>query len=498
MSQFFIVLLLLSSCGNDDVAVTGVSLNRNTLTLGIGQTETLTATVVPSNAYNKNLEWSSDDENVVTVDASTGKVTGVSEGEVVITVTTRDGGYTDQCDVSVIFEVIRVTSVSLDKNSLTLEVGKYETLEVTVAPDNATDNSVMWSSSNANTASVNPSTGVITALAKGTAVITATTTDGSMNADCAVTVNDTVDPQAPTYNNVNGLVADCADPYILERNGTYYLYGTGGNDGIRVHTSTNLVNWSTSQGATNGYALHKNNVWGTSGFWAPEVYWIDGKYYMFYTANERLSMATASDPKGPFSTPTAEQQAFHPDKPEIDSHVFIDDDGKKYIYYVSWLGGRGNEISVAELGDDMKTMKESTIRGCIYASEPWERVQDQVAEGPFILKRGEYYYLTYSANHYQSKKYAVGYAYSKSPLGPWTKYSGNPILIGDDTNLVGTGHHSFFHSPSGALYIVYHAHNSPSRVQSRKTCIDRAIWDESTTPARLVIKGPTTTNQAVR
>lgn len=497
MTLLLIAPVMLSACKDEKIAVTGVSLDKPTLMLAIGASETLTATVAPLNASNRNVTWSSDDEDVAAVNASTGLVTAVSEGNAVITVKTEDGGRKATCSVAVAENVVRVASVSVDKPTLTLDIGRYGIVKATVLPENATDRSVTWSSSKPAIASVHPETGDISALDAGEEVIiTATTADGGLTAECIVTVKNTFDADAPKYNNVNGIVADCADPYILQYNGTYYLYGTGGSAGIRVHTSTDLVNWTTSAGATSGYALHRNNVWGTSGFWAPEVYRLNDKFYMFYTANERLSVATSDSPLGPFSTPAADQKAFHPNTGEIDCHMFIDDDGTKYLYFVRFNGD--NHIEVARLNDDMTSVDDSTITKCIEVSRSWELIQARVAEGPFILKHRGYYYLTYSANHYESQSYAVGYAYATNPMGPWTKTADSPILVGDKTNISGTGHHSFFYSPSGALYIVYHSHKTPTVIQARKACIDLAMWDNSTTPAKLIVRGPTVTPQSVR
>ena len=302
-----------------------------------------------------------------------------------------------------------------------------------------------------------------------------------------------------TYNNVKGLVPDCADPYVLYHDGQYYLYGTGGDDGIKVYISTNLAKWTDARGATNGYALHKDDVFGDKWFWAPEVYYIDGKFYMFYSANERISVATANNPTGPFTQTEAEQVPFH-DAGEIDTHLFIDDDGTKYLYYVRFTNG--NEIWVAELNDDMRSIKEETLTHCLGANDataqPWEKVQARVNEGPFVLKHNGTYYLTYSGNDYQSPKYAVGYATSDSPMGPWTRYEGNPILIGND-ELAGTGHHSFITKPSGCNIIIYHAHNTPNAVQPRKMCIDtyEFVPNPNGGPDILKVNGPTTTDQEV-
>lgn len=304
-----------------------------------------------------------------------------------------------------------------------------------------------------------------------------------------------------TYNNVTGLVPDCADPYVLEYDGQYYLYGTGGEDGIKVYVSANLAVWTDAKGATNGYALHKDHVWGEHSFWAPEVYYINGQFYMYYSAEEHIAVATANSPLGPFKQTADMQKPFHQDINEIDTHLFIDDNGKKYLYFVRFTAG--NEIWVAELNDDMCSIKEETLTHCLGVrdadSQAWEHVQAEVIEGPFMLKHNGTYYLTYSSNHYESQKYAVGYATSDNPLGPWKRYEGNPILIGND-KIAGTGHHSFITKSEGCQYIVYHAHNSMLAVQPRKLCIDTYEFVPSETadePDIIVINGPTTTEQTV-
>lgn len=311
---------------------------------------------------------------------------------------------------------------------------------------------------------------------------------------------------ALTYNNLTGLVADCADPYVLKYNGKYYLYGTGGADGIKVYQSDNMVTWSRAVGATSGYALHKDAVWGDKWFWAPEVYYLNGKFYMFFSAEEELCVAESSSPLGPFTQSAENQKPFHTNVKEIDSHLFIDEDGKKYMYFVRFTNG--NEIWVAELNDDLRSIKESTLRRCIGASnglQTWEQSTlepypgSKVNEGPFILKHNGWYYLTYSANHYQNPNYGVGYATSKSPLGPWNKYTGNPILIGN-SEIRGVGHHSFVNVSDGCQYIVYHSHKNTTTVQPRKLAIDLYGFIPATIkgyPDVLKVYGPTTTPQTL-
>ena len=167
------------------VNVTGVTLNKTSTTIAVGASETLTATVTPDNATFKNVTWKSSNEAVATVDAN-GKVTGVKAGTATITVTTVVGGETATCAVEVITSV---TGVTLNKTTLKLTKGASETLTATVAPTNATNKKVTWTSSDPAVATVDAS-GKVTGVANGTATITVTTEDGGHTATCAVEVAD--------------------------------------------------------------------------------------------------------------------------------------------------------------------------------------------------------------------------------------------------------------------------------------------------------------------
>ena len=175
------------------VSVTGVSLDRSKLTLTEGFTKTLTATITPVNATNKEVKWTSSKPSVATVDAN-GKVTAIKEGQATIKVTTVDGEKSANCVVTVEAETgttISVTGVSLNKSSLSMSVGDTQTLTATVSPSNATDKTVTWSSNNASVATVS-SSGVVTAKAAGTATVTVRTSDGGKTATCTVTVSSAV------------------------------------------------------------------------------------------------------------------------------------------------------------------------------------------------------------------------------------------------------------------------------------------------------------------
>lgn len=171
------------------VAVTGVTLDKTSLSIEAGQTAQLTATVQPGNADNQAVTWSSSDNNVVSVDA-TGKITANAKGSATITVTTADGGKTATCTVTVTEPAapVAVTGVILNKNNTTIYTGRTETLTATIQPADATNKAVTWTSDNTGVATVN--NGVVTGVSIGSATITAKTADGGFTATCTVTVEE--------------------------------------------------------------------------------------------------------------------------------------------------------------------------------------------------------------------------------------------------------------------------------------------------------------------
>lgn len=174
-----------TSAVNVSNAVTGVSLDQTAVTLEVSETVTLIATVEPADATNQTVGWVSGNESVATVNNS-GLVTAVAPGTATISVITVDGSFMATCEVTVTDPTVAVTGVSLDQTSLALEPGETGTLVATVAPGDATDKSVSWTSSDAAVATV--ADGVVTAVADGTCTITVTTTDGGFTATCDVTV----------------------------------------------------------------------------------------------------------------------------------------------------------------------------------------------------------------------------------------------------------------------------------------------------------------------
>lgn len=258
-----------------------------------------------------------------------------------------------------------------------------------------------------------------------------------------------------------------ADPFILLYDGVYYAYGTGAGSGIEVWTSRNLSTWERAKGnARDGLALHRTDVWGEKWFWAPEVYWLNDKFYMYFTAEEHICVATSDSPLGPFVQET--RQPMIADEKCIDNTLFIDDDGRAYMYFDRFNDGLN--IWVVELEDDCTTLKKETMRPCIHVSQEWEKVWPRVNEGCFVIRRNGTYYMTYSANSYESPFYGIGCATADSPLGPWTKYDRNPLLQ-NPGELVGVGHSALFRDKAGNLKIVFHAHKSKGAIHPREMYI---------------------------
>ena len=173
---------------DEEVAVTGVELNKSSTTLVVGDAETLIENVLPAKAADRGVAWSSSDSSVASVDFK-GRIVALKAGTATITVTTTEGGFTASCTVTVVAPVsdTPVTGVTLDAESLTMAPGDTLRLSATVSPSDATLNGVIWTSSDPSVVKVD-SSGRVTAIGDGTAVVTVTTVDGSFTDACTVTV----------------------------------------------------------------------------------------------------------------------------------------------------------------------------------------------------------------------------------------------------------------------------------------------------------------------
>ena len=194
----------------EEIPVSEIILDRTSLTLeGIESTEQLIAIVLPENATNKNVIWTSDNPEIATV--VDGVVTAISEGMATITATTEDGGFNATCEVSVEINQseVAVTGVCLDQSVLILNaLGESARLTATVLPEAAADKRVTWSSGDESVVTVDD--GVVTAISEGTATITATTEDGGFNATCEVSVEINQSEVA-----VTGITLDASETYWL-------------------------------------------------------------------------------------------------------------------------------------------------------------------------------------------------------------------------------------------------------------------------------------------
>lgn len=310
--------------------------------------------------------------------------------------------------------------------------------------------------------------------------------------------------QLPVENYQNPApVTDIGDPSILYAEGAYWMYATSSNIGFMVWKSDDLVSWEKQELA---YRRRPKTSWGDGSFWAPEVYAVDGKYYMFYSANWkdhgtlRIGVAMADHPAGPF-TDLKQEPLFDLGYAAIDASLFIDDDGTRYLYFSRDCsenivdGIHTSQSYVVELLPDF-TGIVGEPQMVTTPDQEWEfasGTEYRWNEGPFVVKNDGKYWLFYSANYYESKEYAVGAAVADSPMGPFVKYENNPIMCyaedeSGKTIVSGTGH-NFYFRVGDELFTSYHSHtyvDAPSG--NRRLNIDRAGFHADGTP---YINGPT-------
>lgn len=331
----------------------------------------------------------------------------------------------------------------------------------------------------------------------------------------------------------NPLPVAFGDPFVLSASdGKYYMYGTGGVEkGFAAYSSDNLADWHF-EGEV--YSGNQPNSWTVKNYWAPEVYEFDGEYYMFFSAdwkvnptneleNFRIGVAKSESPTGPFIE-ISDKPLFDPGYPIIDANL-LKHSGKTYLYYsrccykhpveseiADWA--RENEmfdeieeswVYGVEISDDFKDVIGEPI---LLLQPPyhvndtqteWEsrsvtsgEVNRRWTEGSFAFENDDKIYMMYSANFFGGEHYAVGYAVSDNPLGPFVKASNNPVLeknsaIGGD--VTGTGHNMVFNSKDGKkMYCVYHGRTQKTG-DERVVFIDEMWIDDN---GQLIVDGPTT------
>lgn len=290
-----------------------------------------------------------------------------------------------------------------------------------------------------------------------------------------------------------------ADPTIYVENGRYYLTGTKSREplGFAILESEDLKTWETP-GTDSLYMIlkAKDTYVGEKGIWAPQILKENNNYYLTYTSNEQICLAPGGSLHGPYVLPNKEP--IDVSQRNIDSYLFKDDDGKYYLYHVRL--NKGNYLWVAEFDFQSGKMNPNTLTKCFDQTRDWEAtpiyISNPIMEGPTVIKLKEKYYLFYSANHFKNIDYAVGYATSNSPFGPWTKYDGNPIIHRSIVNENGSGHGDIFKGKDNKLYYVYHIHNSDSTIIPRRVRIaplnmnwnkESGIYDFSVDKENLIV-----------
>lgn len=267
----------------------------------------------------------------------------------------------------------------------------------------------------------------------------------------------------------NPLPVAFGDPFVLSASdGKYYMYGTGGVEkGFAAYSSDNLVDWHF-EGEV--YSGNQPNSWTEKNYWAPEVYEIDSKYYMFFSAdwkvnptneleNFRIGVAVSESPTGPFIE-VSDKPLFDPGYPIIDANILKHND-KTYLYYSRCCYKHPVESEIADWAREKEMfdeIEESWVYGVEISNdfkevigEPvlllqppysmsdsqteWEsrsvtsgEVNRRWTEGSFAFEHDGKIYMMYSANYFGGEHYAVGYAVSDNPLGPFVKASNNPVL----------------------------------------------------------------------
>jgi beta-xylosidase len=276
---------------------------------------------------------------------------------------------------------------------------------------------------------------------------------------------------AKTYRNPLLPQREMADPDVIRVEGHYFLYATSDTRGYEVLESDDLVNWQLK-----GWAFEDPR----HGAWAPDVFNNqrgDHKFYLYYTDNlpkgsgdmrKQIGVAVAESPLGPFK----DKRSLATNA--IDAHLFQDDDKSLYLYYVDLTDGF--KIVVQTMSDAVTKMRQQP-KALIWPTEEWEVRSGHVTEGPFMLKRNCVYYLMYSGSGADTPNYGIGYATSNSPLGPFKKFEGNPI-VHREGKVLGPGHHCVIEGPDHKLWLVYHQKWNEEKGFHRFLAIDPLWFDD--------------------
>lgn len=266
------------------------------------------------------------------------------------------------------------------------------------------------------------------------------------------------------------------------------------NQDYRIQThmdafsSSDLVNWTKHP-----EVLSVDNIeWAKWALWAPSVVQANGKYYLFFGANDiqnneqtgGIGVAVADRPEGPFVDALGKPlvgSIVNGAQP-IDQFVYHDEDSDEYyMFYGGW-----SHCNVVRLSKDLLSVIPFAD-GEIYK----EVTPENYVEGPFMLKRDGKYYFMWSEGSWGGEDYSVAYAVADSPLGPFERVG--KILEQDPAVATGAGHHSVIKGPGeDEYYIVYHRHPIGHGGSERVVCIDRMLFDAygKIVPVKMTFTGP--------
>ena len=261
-----------------------------------------------------------------------------------------------------------------------------------------------------------------------------------------------------------------ADPNIAVFGNKFYIFPT--SDGTKGWLSTSFICWSSTNlvdWKNEGVILDlpRDLTWAKERAWAPTIAFKNKIYYYYYSANVNIGVAVSDKPTGPFKDPINRPLIKKGTKrgQMIDPMAFVDDDGSAYLYW-----GQG-QCNVVKLNDDMISFDTTKIQ----SFKP-----PGYNEGPFMIKRKGIYYLMWSEYDTRDPRYSIAYATSTSPLGPFKKAEGFPVLKGKGV-VKGAGHHSVIQIPGkDEWYIAYHRFKIPGGDgYNRETCISPMRFDAS-------------------
>lgn len=240
-------------------------------------------------------------------------------------------------------------------------------------------------------------------------------------------------------------------------------------------SSADLVNWEKHPRILDNLRIR----WAHRAVWAPSPIEKDGKYYIYFAANDiksenevgGLGVAVSDRPEGPFEDCLGEPllNRFINGAQPIDPHVFRDTDDTDYLFYGGW-----RHCNVAILGKDMKTLLPCP------GGDPFPEVTPEgYVEAPCMVKRGEWYYFMWAEENWMGPLYRVAYARSRSPLGPFARIG--VILEQDPAVATGAGHHTVLQIPgTDDWYVFYHRRPlGDTNPHHRVVCMERLEFDDT-------------------